>query len=214
MPMRVLLVVLCLGGPVCANVSGPIRVLDGDTFEIGGDRVRLFGIDAPEIGQPCLRESGMEIDCGAWVDSHVTQLFEGEIATCEGIERDRYDRLIATCKVDGADMGRTLVTQGLARAFLYYSEDYAADEKGAAIAGRGVWQFTMEEPAAYRAALTHTPNPPDECPIKGNLSENGRIYHTPQNRDYGRTRINVSAGERYFCTEDAALEAGWRPAQN
>ena len=212
--MRVILVVLCLGGPVCANVSGPIRVVDGDTFEIGGDRVRLFGIDAPEIGQPCILDSGTTIDCGAWVDDQVTELYEGKTATCIGRERDRYDRLIATCDVDGADMGRTLVAEGFARAFLFYSEDYAADEKGAAIAGRGVWKFTMEEPAAYRASLTQAPDAPEECPIKGNISANGRIYHTPLNRDYARTRINVSAGERYFCSEDAAREAGWRPARN
>jgi len=212
--MRVFMVVLCLGGPVCANVSGPIRVVDGDTFEIGGDRIRLFGIDAPEIGQPCTLNSGAEIDCGAWVDAQVTELYEGKTASCEGRERDRYDRLIATCQVNGEDMGRTLVAEGLARAFLFYSEDYAADEKGASIAGRGIWQFTMAEPAAYRANQSQAPEAPEECPIKGNISANGRIYHMPQNQDYGRTRINISKGERYFCSEAAALEAGWRPARN
>lgn len=209
-----LLFLLCFGGPVCADVTGPIRVIDGDTFQIGDERVRLFGVDAPEIGQPCTQGSDTNIDCGSWVESQVSGLFDGKTATCDGRERDRYDRLIATCYVDGADMGRTLVTAGLARAFLFYSDEYAVDEKGAAVAGRGIWQFTMMEPAAYRAEKAVAPPPPTDCIIKGNISSNGRIYHMPQNQDYSRTRINVTKGERYFCSETEALEAGWRPARN
>lgn len=212
--MRVVLVVLCLGGPVCADISGPIRVVDGDTFEIAEETVRLFGIDAPENGQPCALETGEVIDCGEWVTQWVTALYSGKTAACNGIERDRYGRLVATCDVGGMDVGRTLVTQGLARAYVRYSQDYVLDEKGAAIAGRGLWQFEMSDPAAFRAAQIGADEVPEQCQIKGNVSANGRIYHVPGNRDYDRTRINISNGERYFCTEAEARAAGWRPARN
>ena len=52
---------------------------------------------------------------------------------------------------------------------------------------------------------------PQGCPIKGNISENGRIYHVPWSRDYAKTRIDTAKGERWFCSEKEALEAGWRP---
>ena len=212
--MRVFFVLLCLGGPVYADVSGPIRVIDGDTFEIGDERVRLFGIDAPENGQPCVTESGEQIDCGDWVTGWISKIYQGKTAVCEGRSRDRYDRLIATCEVEGEDMGRRIVSAGLARAFLYYSEDYAPDEKGAAVAGRGIWQFSMMDPAEFRAERIAAPEPTGPCRIKGNISANGRIYHMPHNRDYGRTRINTSDGERWFCSEAEARQAGWRPAGN
>ena len=52
------------------------------------------------------------------------------------------------------------------------------------------------------------------CLIKGNISENGRIYHVPGSAYYDKTRIDESKGERWFCTEDQALEAGWRPPKH
>jgi len=111
-------------------------------------------------------------------------------------------------------MGRTIVSAGLARAFLFYSEEYAADEKRAAIAERGIWQFSMADPASFRAERTAGQPAPETCPIKGNISDNGQIYHLPGSRDYARTRINEARGERWFCSETEARRAGWRPAGN
>lgn len=212
--MRVFLVILCLAGPVCADATGPVKVIDGDTFDIGGERVRMFGVDAPEIGQPCQSAIGESIDCGSWVAEHITTLFEGKTAHCIGRERDRYDRLVATCTVDGQDMGRSIVAAGLAKAYLYYSQDYAADEKGAAIHGRGIWQFTFADPASYRREQPSPQETAVTCTIKGNITANGRIYHMPHNRDYGRTRISQAKGERWFCSQEDALNAGWRAALN
>ncbi len=210
--MRVLLFLMLLCGPAFADVSGPLRVIDGDTFDVGGERIRLFGVDAPEHGQPCTQPNGSIMDCGEWVSDQIAAQFEGRQTVCIGRERDRYDRLVATCTIEGVDLGREIVASGLARAFLFYSEDYAADEKSAAVAGRGIWQFTLASPASYRARDVSPP--PSGCDIKGNISKNGHIYHMPHSRDYQRTRINEDQGERWFCSESLAQQAGWRPAQN
>ena len=75
----------------------------------------------------------------------------------------------------------------------------------------------MIDPAAYRAeqrAMRARANAPDgACTIKGNISGNGRIYHLPGSPAYGPTRIDERRGERWFCTEDEARAAGWRPAR-
>jgi hypothetical protein len=61
-----------------------------------------------------------------------------------------------------------------------------------------------------RAAET----PPAGCPIKGNIGAEGeRIYHTPWSPWYARTKIDEDKGERWFCDEAEAIEAGWRPAR-
>jgi len=213
--MRQFILILCLlAGPATADISGPIRVIDGDTFAIGDTRVRLFGIDAPENGQPCADQRGRQMNCGDWVTAQVTARYDGLQATCTEIEKDRYGRSVATCSVRGQDVGTWIVSEGLAWAFLQYSDAYALDEKAAAVASRGIWAFDIDNPATYRAVQSAAPVPTGDCVIKGNISKSGYIYHMPHNRDYGRTRINEADGERWFCTEAEAQTAGWRAARN
>lgn len=204
------LLTICLVTPVLAQ-EGRIRVIDGDSLEVGGTTVRLFGIDAPEMGQTCQTDRGTTLDCGAWARDGVEALFGGQEARCDLIEIDRYGRAVAKCDVLGQDIGERLVADGLALAFRRYSMDYDLTEKQAAVAGYGLWSMTFESPASYRDT---GPPPPGPCEIKGNISNAGRIYHMPHNEHYGRTRINEARGERWFCTEDEARAAGWRPARN
>jgi len=213
--MRYLVLLIgLLGTAAVADIRGPIRVIDGDTIDVADTRIRLFGIDAPEMGQPCVASDGVTFNCGAWVKTQVTQVFENHQAVCAPVETDRYGRTVATCLVDGKDVGATLVTAGLATAFTRYSDAYVAAEKGAVLAGRGLWAFEMDLPSTYRRAAASVDELPSDCQIKGNITANGRIYHMPHNRDYGRTRINEASGERWFCTEADARRAGWRPARN
>jgi hypothetical protein len=103
-----------------ASLSGRAHVLDGDTIEIAGARVRLHGIDAPELHQHCF-SAGAETRCGETSRDALRQLAEGREAACEGRERDRYERLIAVCRVAGQDLGRAMVRAGQAIAFVRYS---------------------------------------------------------------------------------------------
>ena len=202
-----------MSAPAFAAPNGQVRVIDADTIDVGGVRVRLFGIDAPEMGQPC-SDSGRTWDCGAWTRDAVRNRFEGTYARCDERDIDRYGRVVAVCLVDGQDMGQMIVHSGLAWAFRRYSESYDLDEKAAAVAGRGLWAVEVQMPSEFRAARAAGPAPTNQnCAIKGNISGNGRIYHVPGQEHYARTSINTANGERWFCSRSEAEAAGWRAAR-
>ena len=100
-----------------ADIAGRINVIDADTFDVGTTRVRLFGVDAPETDQLCLTEQGVSWPCGEWVTKQAKTLYHGRRAVCEKLEMDRYNRVVARCRVDGADIGQELVVSGLAFAY-------------------------------------------------------------------------------------------------
>lgn len=201
--------------PALADPAGPLRVIDGDTFDIAGVTVRLYGIDAPERDQPCTEADGTPWPCGAWVTAQVEALYGGAQADCTARETDRYGRLVASCTVAGRDLGQALVADGLATAYRAYSWDYDLDEKAARLAALGIWSGGMQVPAAFRAAQEPPPQAaPGDCAIKGNISEAGQIYHRPGDPSYDDTRISPDRGERWFCTEAEARAAGWRPPRN
>ncbi|WP_332870142.1 thermonuclease family protein [Roseovarius salinarum] len=199
-----------------ADPRGRIEVVDGDTLRVAGTTVRLHGIDAPEAGQPCRRPaSGARFDCGAWVTDELRARFGGRAARCRARGQDRYGRTIASCTVDGTDIARWLVTEGLAFAYRRYSMAYDLAEKQAAVTGRGLHALSMQSPAAYRADQRPQGNdPPGDCRIKGNISADGtRIFHVPGQQHYARTVVRRADGERWFCSEAQARRAGWRKAR-
>ncbi len=212
-----ILAAILAAGTAAAGPDGRIAVVDGDTIRVGGETVRLFGIDAPEVDQTCRRPTGEIWRCGNWARREVGRLFDGRRAACRAVERDRYGRTVATCSVDGRDMGEVIVANGYARAYLRYSDRYLETEKAAVVAGRGIFGSDMDAPDAFRAqARTPTAAPqavPGECRIKGNISSNGRIYHVPGQENYDDTRIDTTRGERWFCSEAEARAAGWRRAR-
>lgn len=206
--------------PLLAGPSGSVHVVDGDTFDVGGTRVRLHGIDAPEAEQMCGGDGVPMWACGAWVSDEVRVRYEGRVARCEQRDTDRYGRVVATCVIDGEDVGRALVRDGLAFAYRRYGMDYDLDEKGAAVQERGLHGAGVQSPAAFRAAAragaaqVNAASAPAGCVIKGNLSRDGkRIYHLPGQQYYDDTRISLSKGERWFCSEAEAEAAGWRKAR-
>ena len=205
---------------VLADPAGRIRVIDADTWEVGGVTVRLFGIDAPELDQPCLLD-GRAWDCGAWAARETRSAYQGARAECGAVTTDRYGRIVARCSVGGEDVGRRMVREGWAYAFRRYSMEYDLDEKTAAVQRRGLHRGQVQDPAAFRAQrqapqvpAPQVPAPTGGCVIKGNVSSKGeRIYHMPGQEHYDRTRISPSKGERWFCSEAEARAAGWRRAR-
>ena len=183
------------------------RVVDGDTLEIEGVTYRLNGIDAPEHGQTC-----GDWKCGADATEALVELVKGRVVTCDPISEDGYGRTIATCFADGTDIGGSLVDKGMAWAFLRYSDAYAEEEREARTRGSGVWSGQFTAPWDFRADRWQSAEraAPEGCPIKGNISKSGRIYHAPWSPWYERTRINTTRGERWFCSEAEAIAAGWR----
>ena len=205
---------MCLALPAAADVTGTVRVIDADTIDVGQPRVRLHAIDAPELDQTCLTEHGLAFACGEWVSAQVAARFGGARARCTRTDTDRYGRTVATCQVNGVDMGQEIVANGWAFAYRRYGMDYDLDEKSAYIADRGLHGFRVQSPAQFRQTRTKGRIPPDPaCRIKGNISKNGQIFHVPGQEFYERTGINTAKGERWFCTPAQARAAGWRAAR-
>lgn len=197
------------------DIVGVVRVIDADTFDVGGRRIRLHAIDAPERGQPCQTEHGVTwAGCGDWVSKVVTDTYGGAQARCLPLDRDRYGRTVARCYVEGRDIGGDLVTRGLVFAYAKYGSDYVAHQAGAAAQDRGLHALRVTRPGWYRQTRAQGRIPPDtNCRIKGNISQNGKIFHKPGQYFYERTGVNPDKGERWFCNEADALVAGWRPAK-
>jgi hypothetical protein len=148
------------------------------------------------------------------VSRAVQGMLRGQTATCAALDTDRYGRIVASCTVNGVDLGESLVSQGLAFAYPRYSDRYVTTEISARASDAGLWSFATQTPAVYRMACTAGRAAPDPGgAIKGNISANGRIFHLPDGPFYARTGIDMTKGERWFCSVDAALAAGWRAAR-
>ena len=204
---------MLLSKPVGAvDLNGTAEIVDGDTLEIEGSTIRLFGIDAPETGQLCGRAGQKLFRPSEDAISRLQSLSRGRVR-CQGTEYDDYGRLIATCfSQAGIEINRSLVKEGLAWAFVKYSDAYAKEEMDAQALRLGIWQMGCEPPWIFREKRWRVAEQkaPNGCPIKGNISGNGKIYHTPWSRYYAQTGVNTKRGERWFCNEKEATDAGWR----
>jgi endonuclease YncB( thermonuclease family) len=127
------------------QVSGAVVVHDGDTMTFSGERIRLRGIDAPEYAQTCRRD-GADYPCGLRAREALVGFIAGRAVTCEGGERDRYDRLLAVCRAGELDLNRALVETGWAVAY----GDYEDAERLAREQGTGIWAGTFERPRDWR----------------------------------------------------------------
>ena len=96
------------------STAGPIHVIDGDTFSLGAERVRIANIDAPEIHPPhCPDEARL----GLAATQRLRELLSGGAVTMSGSARDRYGRALRYVQVNGADVGEALIGAGLARSY-------------------------------------------------------------------------------------------------
>ena len=136
--------------PVEIRGSVP-RIVDADTLEVAGQKVRLHGIDAPESAQSCRQAGGHRYPCG----EHATQALRTRIGpdavTCTIEGRDRYDRALGICyAADGTDLNGWLVRQGHALAYRRYSTQYVPEEDQAKAAQAGLWAGAFIKPWDWR----------------------------------------------------------------
>jgi endonuclease YncB( thermonuclease family) len=197
--------------PKLERIVGKAKVLDGDTIEISGRRIRLFGIDAPENGQ-------IPVRCDRRAVDRLRHMVE-----CEPKDLDIYSHIVSVCFVQGEDISAWMVAKGWALAYRQYSRDYVSQEERASKAKLGLWQGEFELPWDWRQRVSQSnahlqsgdkqPNntPSKDCVIKGNINDRGRhIYHMPGDKFYSRITISVAKGERWFCSEAEAIAAGWQ----
>ena len=128
---------------------GRPRVIDGDSLDLAGENVRLAGLDAPERAQQCTDARGDPYGCGAAATDYLTFLIDGGEVTCRGRGRDRYRRLIGTCRANGVDLSVEMIRRGWAVAYL---GDLDAVESEARERGVGLWAGTFDRPADWRRA--------------------------------------------------------------
>ena len=132
------------------QVSGIAHVIDGDTLRVGSTKVRLHGIDAPELKQTCSDSAGNEYACGMTSRSVMKQIV-GSKLTCKVLSNDRYGRAIAKCfNKNDQDIGAVLVREGWATAYTYFSKDYVKQEAAAKRERAGMHSGFFEDPYTYR----------------------------------------------------------------
>ncbi len=139
------------------------RVIDGDSLEVAGVSVRLFGIDAPEREQDCRDAAGKTYSCGRSAQRALAAAIAGREVTCTPVDVDQYKRDVSVCTADNGDLGEAMVRGGHALDYTRHSRGrYADAEREAREARRGLWagivRATGELASAERDPL-ETRNP-------------------------------------------------------
>ena len=133
-----------------ARLAGAARVLDADTLEMAGHRVRLAGMDAPEKRQAC-RRNGRRYQCGVAATQALRRRIGGQAITCAVSGQDRHSRLLAVCQgADGTELNGWVVEQGWALAARRFSTRYVAQEERAKEAQAGLWAGAFVPPWEWR----------------------------------------------------------------
>ncbi len=158
--MFVVLLTLLSAVPAAASgrIVGQATVIDGDTIEIHGQRIRLFAIDALESRQLCFDERQRPWRCGAVAANALADFIARRPVACRPVDRDRYGRTVATCKVARVDLAGWLVGQGLALDWPRYGRGrYKAAQGRAKAALQGVWKGRFEVPWEWRRSHAGRP---------------------------------------------------------
>jgi endonuclease YncB( thermonuclease family) len=142
---------VALVAPALAEIAGPSHIIDGRTLEVGGQRIRLFGIDAPDLDQLC-RHGGRDYHCGQVARAALWDLVSGlDVGCAPETEAPGPDGTIAaTCSAGEVSLNEAMVRSGWALADRAASDRYVAIEADARSARRGLWKGPFEPPSAWR----------------------------------------------------------------
>ena len=144
-----LVALLFVAAPAPTDITGPVRVIDGDTLHVQGVKIRLVDIDAPERRQTCWRAS-VEFRCGLRATAVLKAIVGRQEVRCVERGRDRYGRVLAVCYVGRLDIGGELVRRGWALAYRLYGLTYVQHEAEARAAKRGLWATRFTPPWQWR----------------------------------------------------------------
>lgn len=194
-----------------------VRVVDGDTIDVSLNgqtvRIRLIGINAPESVDPT-----KPTQCyGVEASEAAKKILDGEEVSLESDPsqdyKDKYWRLLRYVYLsDGTNFNQLMLSEGDAYEYTFikpykYQEEFKAAEQSARQAGKGLWSSSTCQGKA-------TSTIPANCKIKGNITAKGdKIYHIPGDSFYAKTVVNMTQGERWFCSEAEAQAAGWRKSR-
>ena len=145
----------------CAEIYGVPKIIDGDTVHINNKKIRLEGIDAPEIKQQCKKpflkissiisfEFNKDYLCGVMAKKKLVDKINNSKIKCISLSKDRYKRFLATCFKDKINLNKWMVRNGNAVAYKRYSKDYVRDEVYAKENKLGVWEGSFMMPEKWR----------------------------------------------------------------
>ena len=145
------ILVLCL---LWYNISFAenLKVIDGDTIVLNGEKIRFSGIDTPELKQTCIDED-KEVFCGVLAKMLLIEKIGNKTPECISEGKDIYKRTLAECFIDGESLSSFLVRSGYAFAYRKYSTKFVKDEDFAKTNKLGMWSMTFQYPWDFRKGL-------------------------------------------------------------
>jgi endonuclease YncB( thermonuclease family) len=133
-------------------ITGTATVLDGDSIEVDGQLIRIYGIDAPELEQDCY-SGNMKFRCGAQSSTYLSDMIYGQPIRCQVNEIDKYDRILGSCMWQGRNVAEIMVLTGQALAWPHHSNLYVETEEAAREQGAGIWSTDFARPHEWRQAV-------------------------------------------------------------
>jgi endonuclease YncB( thermonuclease family) len=129
--------------------SQTIKIVDGDTIHLNGEKIRFTGIDTPELKQTCLKY-GIKDLCGVTAKQILIDKIGNNNVECIIEGKDQYKRTLAECFVNNESLSSYLVRSGYAFAYRKYSKKFIQDEDYAKINKLGMWSMKFEYPWDFR----------------------------------------------------------------
>ena len=129
--------------------SQDLRVVDGDTIHLNGEKIRFTGIDTPELKQTCIKE-GVINPCGVIAKEILIKKINDNKVECISNGKDQYKRTLAECFVNGESLSSYLVRSGYGFAYRKYSKKFILDEDYAKANKLGMWSMKFDYPWDYR----------------------------------------------------------------
>ena len=132
-------------------IHGIAKVIDGDTIVIKGKKIRLFGIDAPEMKQICFNELNNPYPCGREAKEILERMSKNNKYYCYYSDKDKYNRIIGDCYDESkTSVNGFMVLRGYAVAYKRYSNKYRRQEENAKLNKKGIWRGKFERPEEWR----------------------------------------------------------------
>jgi endonuclease YncB( thermonuclease family) len=145
---------LVLTAPIARAESQAVRLADGDSFSLGRERYRLYGIDAPELHQDCTDPAGRTWPCGIRARTELRRIIGTHPVQCRTVSTDRFGRSIAVCHAGGRDIAEEMVRAGFATTIERRgsSNAYVTAQAEARDDKRGIWAGRFDMPGEWRRA--------------------------------------------------------------